>query len=116
MKISENILKWGMRLYPPLLFQRIWVQRIYKNFRGADVKINKSLFTINFGKAIFGGTIFSAADPFYAMLFGQILMHKNHKVTIWLKSAHIQYIKPARTDLYYSITITEEMIREVEKE
>lgn len=116
MKISENILKWGMRLYPPLLFQRIWVQKIHKGFRGADVKINRSLFTMNFGKAIFGGTIFSAADPFYAMLFGQILIHKGYKITIWLKSADIQYLKPARTDLYYSIKITEEMITEVETE
>ena len=114
MKVSENILKWGMRLYPPLLLQRIWVQKIHKDFKGADIKINRSLFTLNFGKSIFGGTIYSGTDPFYAMLFGQILRNKNYHITIWLKSASIQFLKPARTDLFYKIHITEEMIKEAE--
>jgi hypothetical protein len=116
MKVTENTLKWGMRIYPPLLLQRIWVQHIHKDFRGADVKINKSLFTMNFGKAVFGGTIYSAADPFYAMLLGQILRNKNYHITIWLKSASIQFLKPARTDLFYKIRITDEMVAEMENE
>ncbi len=116
MKVSEHVLKWGMRLYPPLLLQRIWVQTIYDNFLGADIKINRSLMTLNFGKAIFGGTIYSGTDPFYAMLFGQILRNKGYHVTVWLKSASIQFIKPGRSDLFYSIKITDEMIAEAEAE
>ena len=115
MIVGENILKWTMRLYPPMLFQRIWVKKIYKGFRGIDVKINKSLFTLNLGNSIFGGTIFSATDPFYALLLGQIMQRKGIKVTVWLKSAQIQYLKPARTDLFYSILISETMIEETEK-
>lgn len=105
-----------MRLYPPFLLQRIWVQKIHKGFRGADVKVNHSLFSLNFGKAIFGGTLYSATDPFYALLFGQILKHKDYNVTVWIKSASIQFLKPARTDLYYSIRITDDMINETETE
>jgi len=112
--ISENGLKWLMRLYPPMLFQRIWVKKIHKDFRGIEVKINKSLFTTNLGNSIFGGTIFSATDPFYALLFGQLMQRKGFKITVWLKSAQIQYIKPGRTDLHYSILINEEMISEAE--
>jgi len=114
MKISENNLKWLMRLYPPMLFQRIWVKKVHKNFRGIDIKINRSLFTSNLGNSIFGGTIFSATDPFYALLFGQIMQHKGFKITVWLKSAQIQYIKPGRTDLFYTILISEEMVSEAE--
>ena len=101
-----------MRLYPPMLFQRIWVKKIHKNYRGADIKINKSLFTTNFGNSIFGGTIFTATDPFYALLFGQILKHKGYNITVWLKSASIDYIKPGRTDLHYTIEIDDDMINE----
>ena len=115
MKVSENILKWGMRLYPPLLLQRIWIQNIDDGFKGADVKINRSLITLNFGKAIFGGTIYTATDPFYAMLFGQILKHKGYHISIWLKGASIQFLRPGRTDLHYRISITDEMIDEVEE-
>lgn len=116
MRLSENTLKWAMRLYPPLLLQRIWVKKIYKAFKGADVKINRSLFTLNFGKAIFGGTIYSAIDPLYAMLFGQILRNKNYHVSVWLKSGSIQFLKPGRSDLFYSIHITDAMINEIETE
>jgi acyl-coenzyme A thioesterase PaaI-like protein len=115
MTISENSLKWLMRLYPPMFFQRIWVKKIYKGFTGIDVKINRSLITSNLGNSTFGGTIFSAADPFYALLFGQIMQRKGFKITVWLKSAHIQYIKPGKTDLFYSFSIDEEMINEAEK-
>jgi hypothetical protein len=114
MIISENILKWVMRLYPPMFFQRIWVKKIHKDFKGIDVKINRSLFTTNFGKSIFGGTIFSATDPFYALLFGQLMKRKGFRVTVWLKSAQINYLKPGRTNLNFTIQITDDMISEVE--
>lgn len=113
MKVSENTLKWGMRLYPPLLLQRIWIRNIDAGFKGADIKINRSLITLNFGKAIFGGTIYTATDPFYAMLFGQLLKHKGYHISVWLKGASIQFLRPGRADLHYRISITDEMIDEV---
>ncbi len=115
MKISANSLKWLMRLYPPMLFQRIWIKKIEKDFTGITVKINRSLVTSNLGNSIFGGTLFSATDPFYALLFGQIMLRKNIKVTVWLKSAEIQYLKPGRSDLYFSLVITNDMILEAEQ-
>ncbi len=115
MQISENSLKWLMRLYPPLLFQRIWVKKIHKNFSAIDVKINRTLITSNLGKATFGGTIFSATDPFYAMMLGQLMMRKGLRITVWLKSAQIQYIKPARKDLFFTLVITDEIILEAER-
>ncbi len=115
MLVSENVLKWALRFYPPLLFQRIWVIRFEKGFRGVKVKVNKSLLNNNYNNSIFGGTIFASADPFYPLLFHQVLTHKGYKVRVWLKSAEINYIKPGRTDLFFHINITEEDIQEVEQ-
>ncbi|EHQ24445.1 DUF4442 domain-containing protein [Mucilaginibacter paludis] len=115
MVVSENTLKWAMRLYPPLFFQRIWVQKFGKGFTSVDVKINKSVFNKNYNDSIFGGTIFAGADPFYALLFDQILQRRGFKVRVWLKSAQIQYLKPGRTNLYFKIKITEEEIAEAEE-
>jgi len=115
MLVSENVLKWVLRFYPPLLFQRIWVIRFGKNFRSVRVKVNKSLVNNNYNKSIFGGTIFAAADPFYPLLFHQILIHKGYQVRVWLKSAEINYLKPGRTDLFFDINITEEDIEEIEQ-
>lgn len=96
-----------MRFYPPLFFQRVWVKKFHKDFRGVDVKVNHSLLNLNYNSSIFGGTIFSATDPFYAILFDQILQREGFKTITWLKSADIQYIKPAVMDLFFTIEIDE---------
>lgn len=112
MMVSENTLKWALCLYPPLLFQRIWVKKFHRGFRGVDVKINKSIFNRNYNGSIFGGTIYAATDPFYAILFDQLLQREGFKVRVWLKSASIQYLKPGRSDLFFTIKITDDMLNE----
>ncbi|MDA9554834.1 DUF4442 domain-containing protein [Pelobium sp.] len=114
MKISPTTLKWALRCYPPLFFQRIWVIRFGKDFKSVEVKINKSILNINYNKSIFGGTIFSATDPFYAVLFDQVLQKRGFKTRVWLKSASIQYLKPGRSSLFFKIEITDEDILEAE--
>lgn len=112
MKVSPNTLKWFLRFYPPLFFQRIWVKRFGSDFRSVEVKIHRSILNINYNKTIFGGTIFSASDPFYALLFDQLLREKGFKTQVWLKSAHIQYLKPGNSDLSFKIRIGENDIIE----
>lgn len=110
MNVKPNTLKWLLRFYPPLFFQRIWVLHFGDDFKSVTVKINRSILNINYNKTLFGGSIFSASDPFYALLFDQILRRKGFKTRVWLKSAHIQYLKPGNTDLQFTIRIADEEI------
>ncbi|TZF83571.1 DUF4442 domain-containing protein [Pedobacter sp. BS3] len=112
MIVSAGILKWALRLYPPLFFQRVWVQQFDRDFTGVRVKIAKSILNINYNKSIFGGSIYSASDPFYAILFDQIMQRKGYKVRVWLKSAQINYLKPGRSNLYFAIRLHDEDIDE----
>jgi len=107
MVVSENTLKWLMRLYPPLLFQRIWVRGFDKGFRGVRVKIIKSIFNKNYNGSIFGGTIFAAADPFYPVLFDRVLNNGDRKLRIWSKSSKIDFLKPALSSVSFSIILTD---------
>lgn len=115
MKVSAKTLKWALRFYPPLFFQRIWIKKIDANFRSVEVVVKKSILNTNYNKSIFGGTIFSASDPFYALLYDQVLRIKGYKTRVWLKSASIQYLKPGTGDLYFKVTLTEEDIIEAEE-
>jgi acyl-coenzyme A thioesterase PaaI-like protein len=103
-----------MRLYPPLLLQRIWVINVEKGFRGVQVKIAKSLVNKNYNNSIFGGTISAATDPFYPVLFHQLFTAKGYKVIAWSKSSEIQYLKPGLSNLYFNIRLTDEDIAEAE--
>lgn len=112
MLVSERALKWAMRFYPPLFFQRIWVLEFGEGFSSVKVKISKSILNTNYNKSIFGGTIFSATDPFYPALFHQILKRSGLNVKLWSKQTNIQFIKPGTENLYFSIYLSKEMIDE----
>lgn len=114
MLVSANVLKWALRIYPPLLFQRIWVIKISKDYRSATVKVNKTLITRNYNGSVFGGTLFSAADPFYPALFHQLLTSRGFKVQLWLRSASIKYVKPAFKDVFFSAEISDDVLTETE--
>lgn len=105
MKASENTLSWLLRFYPPLFFQRIWVKKFHKGFTGVDVKVGKSFLNINYNRSVFGGTIYSAVDPFLPVLFFQIFAHLGDEVIVWQKAADIEFIKPAYQSLFFSITL-----------
>jgi uncharacterized protein YqgQ len=108
------MLKWAMCFYPPLFLQRIWVVKIDKGFKGVHVKIKRSVLNKNYNKSIFGGTIFSAADPFYPVLFHQLLSKKGYKLLVWSKSSSIQYLKPGLSDLYFKINVSDEDVAHAE--
>ncbi|MBL4676510.1 MAG: YiiD C-terminal domain-containing protein [Mucilaginibacter sp.] len=112
MVLSETSLKWIMRFYPPLLFQRIWIHRFYKGFRGVEVKVFKSIFNKNYNGTIFGGTIFAAADPCYPVLFDRILKSPDRRLKIWSKSSKIDFLKPANSSLTFKISITDQQLQE----
>lgn len=115
MKISEKTLKWALCFYPPLMFQRIWVRKCHAGFKKVEVKINKSFLNTNSNGSIFGGTIFAATDPFFALMFNQIFLRKGYSTLVWLKSGNIQYIKPGRTSLHFSCDISETDVTEAEE-
>ncbi|WP_259070206.1 PaaI family thioesterase [Mucilaginibacter sp. X4EP1] len=114
MLVSEGVLKWAINLYPPLFFQRIRVLKFDKGFTGASIKISKSILNTNYHDSIFGGTIFSAADPFYPVLFYQVLLRKGYQVKAWSRSSAIRFVKPGKTSLYFKAQITENDIADCE--
>lgn len=109
-------MKWFLRFYPPFLFQRIWVKSIQEDFMRIDIKIYKSFLNINSNRTIFGGTIFSAADPVYPLLFSQLFkLHGLPQTITWLKSASIDYKKPGRSTLTLQVDIRKHQLEEALK-
>ena len=115
MKVPRFLLKTVLNLFPPLLFNRIVLKEINKDFTEMKVVLRRALFNMNFHKTIFGGSIFSACDPYFPTMYYHIFAHKNRKLIIWLKSAEIQYLKPADSSLKLHFQITEEDVMEVER-
>lgn len=115
MILSERFGKWVLNAYPPFIFNRIKIQKISNGYQSCVVKIKKSIFNRNMNGTIFGGSLFSASDPFYAILYWQIFERKGYKVQTWLKSAEIHYMRPADRALYLEFSISDEQIAEAEQ-
>ena len=110
MKIPRFVIKFVLNIFPPLLFNRIVLKEISDDFLEMKVVLRRSLFNINFHKTIFGGSIFSACDPYFPTMYYHIFANKKRKLIIWLKSAEIQYLKPADSTLKLYFKITKEDI------
>ena len=115
MQVPRFLLKTVLNLFPPLLFNRIVLKEISDDFMQMKVVLRRALFNINFHKTIFGGSIFSACDPYFPTMYYHIFANKNRKLIIWLKSAEIQYLRPADSTLKLHFGITEADVEKVEK-
>jgi acyl-coenzyme A thioesterase PaaI-like protein len=115
-RVTPNNAKWLLKFYPPFLFNRISILDVSEDFTEVNVKIKRSLFNMNLAKTMFGGSMFSAADPFIAIMFWQIFAIRfNQEIIVWLKSAEIIYKKPAETSLFINFKISEGEIVEAKK-
>ena len=115
MQVPKFLLKTVLNLFPPLLFNRIVLKEISDDFMQMKVVLRRALFNMNFHKTIFGGSIFSACDPYFPTMYYHIFANKNRKLIVWLKSAEIQYLRPADSTLKLYFEITEADVKKVEK-
>ena len=110
-QLSRRGLKWVLNLFPPLLFNRIAIRHISEDFMSMEVRVRHSWMNKNFHRTIFGGTIFSAIEPYFPTLYWHIFSRKGMPLEVWLKSAEIKYRRPATTDLKLLFKLTNEDIK-----
>ncbi|WP_018618350.1 DUF4442 domain-containing protein [Spirosoma luteum] len=81
--------------------------------REVHIRLRRNLWTYNYVGTIFGGSLFSAGDPFYMLMLLRIL---GNQYVVWDKSASIQFRKPGRQTLYARFELTEEKIEHIRQE
>ena len=112
--IRRRVLRFVLNIFPPLFFNRIVLKKVSKDYTEFRVVLRRSILNMNFHRTIFGGTIFSAFDPYFPTMYYNIFKQKDRKLEIWLKSANIKYIRPANTDLHITFNVSDEDIIEAE--
>ncbi|MBT8445568.1 MAG: DUF4442 domain-containing protein [Gammaproteobacteria bacterium] len=110
MRVKPWQLKWMLNLFPPLLINRARVRRVSDDFREIDVVLRNSPFNRNLEGAIFGGSIFSAADPYYSMMYQAASGARGVPCEAWVSSAEIHYRKAAHTALTFRYRLSEQDI------
>ena len=85
--------RWLIHLWPPLLFAGIRVKPIERDWRRIDVELRLAWWNRNAVGSLFGGSLFSMADPFYPLILQH---HLGPGYTVWTKAADIAFLKPGR--------------------
>ena len=81
--------------------------------REVQLRLRRNAWTYNYVGTIFGGSMFSASDPFYMLMLYQIL---GKQYVVWDKSASIRFRKPGRSTLYMRYELTDEVIDEIKRD
>ncbi len=85
---------------------------ISEDFRLIKVKIPLSLKNRNFVNVMFGGSMFSAVDPFPMV---QLINLIGKDFVVWDKSAEIKFRRPGTVDLYAEFTYSDEELAEIKR-
>jgi hypothetical protein len=96
MKITPNVLKFGLNLYPSYLGAGVKVTHISKDRRELHVSMSLRRFNRNAVGTHFGGSIYSMLDPHLMLLLIQLL---GNDYWVWDKSAHIDFIKASKQNV-----------------
>lgn len=105
--------RWGFNLFPAFRGTGARVDYISPDLREVLVRIPLGWRTRNYVGTTFGGSMYAAVDPFYAIMLMQNL---GSGYIVWDKAAAIRYRRPGRTTLYARFTLAEEELRGIRDE
>jgi hypothetical protein len=109
-RLFKNNLRMMFNLWPPLLGAGIRITRIQSDWREVDVEMKLRRWNANYVGTHYGGSLYSVTDPFYMVMFIEIL---GRDFIVWDKSAAIRFRRPGRGTVFAKFRITEEQIAEI---
>jgi hypothetical protein len=102
--------KFLMNIVPCIRGSGGRVVAISDDFRRLRVRLKLSWRTRNLVGTIYGGSMYSATDPFYMLMLLRIL---GREYVVWDKGCTIRFKRPARETLFADFHIDDEMLAHV---
>jgi hypothetical protein len=109
-RLFKNNLRVMFNLWPPLMGAGIRITRIQPDWREVDVEMKLRRWNANYVGTHYGGSLYSMTDPFYMVMFIEIL---GRDFIVWDKSASIRFRRPGRGTVLTKFRITEDQIAEI---
>jgi acyl-coenzyme A thioesterase PaaI-like protein len=95
--------RWLMNFYPMYFGTGGKILFWAEDSSEVHLRLKLNLWTYNAVGTIYGGSLFSAADPFYMLMLMRAL---GNDYVVWDKAAHIRFKKPAKKVLYAILRIS----------
>ena len=111
---DESFRTWLRRLrfnlYPAFRGTGAKVVYIAEDLRAIRIKLPLNWRTRNIYGTLFGGAMYAATDPLYALL---VKIGLGPGYIVWDKAGSIRYRKPGRTDLYAECSISDRELNSI---
>lgn len=88
------------------------VQFISGDHREVHVSLKLNIRTRNRVGTVYGGSIYSSVDPYYMLMFMQIL---GKDYVVWDKAASVKFVRPIVDPIKCRFLITDELVEEVKQ-
>jgi acyl-coenzyme A thioesterase PaaI-like protein len=98
-----------IELYPPFLMMGVKITYLSNDYRTMGVRVPLRWYSRNFHGSMFGGWLCAVSDPFHALLCGRLIPG----LEVWSKANAVEFKRPARTDVEFQVTITDDDLAEI---
>ena len=110
--IRTTLARWRFNLFPAYRLSGGRIRYIDRNWREVRVAIDHSWRTKNIFGTTFGGSIYAAIDPIYAVMLVQAL---EGEYTVWDRAATIEFHEPATETLYARFRLEDAELEAIEE-
>jgi acyl-coenzyme A thioesterase PaaI-like protein len=108
--ISARFARFVMNVAPCIRSSGGRVMALSHDFRHLRVRLKLTLLTRNLVGTIYGGSMYSAIDPFYMLMLMRIL---GRDYVVWDKACTIRFKRPARETLFADFHIDDPMLAQI---
>ena len=110
---STRAWRLGMNLYPMFWGTGGRVTYIAADYTEVRLRLGLNPFTYNYVGTIFGGSMFSASDPFLMVMLFRVLGKRDF--VVWDKAARIRFRRPGTSRLSMTLRLDDELLARVRK-
>jgi len=112
MKLPRSFFKYGLSAWAPYLGAGVKIDYISKDWKEMKVSMKLHFYNRNIMKTHFGGSLYSMVDPHIMLMLMQLL---GREYVVWDKSAEIEFIKPGRTKVVATMTVSDNDLSEIKE-
>lgn len=99
---ATRLMRWRFNWFPTYRGTGGWITYIARDWREVHVKLPLNIQTYNYVGTMFGGSMYSALDPFYMIM---LIRNLGKGFVVWDKAATIRFKKPGKATLYARFTL-----------
>ena len=104
------MMRWGYNFWPCIWCTGGKVQFISSDLKEVHIGLKLNIRTRNRVGTVYGGSIYSSVDPYYMLMFMQIL---GKDYVVWDKGASVKFVRPIVEAVKCRFLITDELLNEV---